>query len=124
MTLLKHAGRIATVGACLVAMLVIAPASVQARPKYKSEFAKLYPDLVKKHGSKAGCAACHPVKSKKKRNDYGVALTKILGKKNETDVAKIKEALEKTAKEKNKAGEVYGDKIKKGELPGGDKAAN
>ena len=126
MNLLKHAARFATVGACLLAMLVVAP-SAEARPKYKSEFQKLYPDLVKKLGkTKVGCNVCHPKteKSKKKRNDYGVALTKILGKKNETDVAKIKMALEKVAKEKNKASEVFGDKIKAGKLPGGEKAAN
>lgn len=124
---LKNLGRIAIAGAVLFSLLVVTGENASARPQYKKPFEAAYPDLVKKHGKDGkslSCAVCHPVKDKKKRNDYGVALTKALGKKNEKDKDKIKEALKKAEKEKNKAGKTYGELIKAGELPGGKDAAN
>lgn len=128
MTLLKHVGRFAVAGACLFALLIATSSEVSARPTYKAAFEKAYPELAKKHGknNKLTCAVCHPAseKSKKKRNDYGVAMTKALGKKNEKDKDKLKEALKKVAEMKNKDGKTYGELIKAGKLPGGKDAAN
>lgn len=124
---LKTLGRVVIAGAVLLSFLVINSDNATARPGYKKPFEAAYPDLVKKHGKDGkslSCAVCHPVKDKKKRNDYGVALTKALGKKNEKDKDKIKEALKKAEKEKNKAGKTFGELIKAGELPGGKDAAN
>ncbi len=91
---------------------------------------KTYPDLAKKHGGdtgKLGCAVCHPkdAKEKKKaRNNYGAALGKVVGKKNQTDEDKIKEALTKIEKEKSADGtKTFGDLIKEGKLPGTDEVA-
>lgn len=126
MTLLKHVGRISVAGACLFAVMLATSSEVSARPTYKSAFEKAFPELAKKHGknNKLTCAVCHPVKDKKKRNDYGVAMTKALGKKNEKDKDKLKEALKKTGEMKNKDGKTYAELIKDGKLPGGKDAAN
>jgi len=69
--------------------------------------------------SKTKCYVCHASKNKKKRNDYGKALKKIIGKKNEKDIKKIIAALDKVAKEKSSVkGKTFGDLIKEGKLPG------
>lgn len=125
---LKSIGRFAIAGAVLFSLFVTVSKNATARPNYLKAFNAAYPDLVKKHGKngKLTCAVCHPKteKSKKKRNDYGAALTKSLGKKNETDKDKIKEALTKAEKESNKAKKTYGELIKAGDLPGGKDAVN
>lgn len=123
---LKTLCRMAVAGAALFSLLLLSGEHASARPQYKKPFEAAYPDLVKKHGTngKLSCAVCHPVKDKKKRNDYGVALTKALGKKSEKDAAKIKAALKKVESEKNADGKTYGELIKAGELPGKKDAAN
>ena len=109
--------------------------SAHARPGYRTEATKAYPDLAKKHGMKGKltCVLCHPSseKSKKKRNNYGVAFGKALmsedvgGKKNEKDAAKIKKALMAAAKAKSHVeGKTFGDLIKEVEMPGKNEAAN
>jgi len=122
----KSLGRVVVAGAALFSLLLLSGGDASARPQYKKPFEAAYPDLVKKHGTngKLSCAVCHPVKDKKKRNDYGVALTKALGKKSEKDAAKIKAALKKVESEKNADGKTYGELIKAGELPGKKDAAN
>ena len=118
---LKNLGRYAVAGACLFAIVVLTGNTASARPKYAAVMSKQYEDLAKKHGKngKLSCAVCHPTKSKKERNNYGAALGKAIGKKNQSDEAKIKEALVKTEKEKSATeGKTFGDLIKAGELPG------
>lgn len=118
---LKNLGRCAIVGACMFAIVVLTGDAATARPKYASVMSETYPDLAKKHGKndKLSCAVCHPSKSKKERNNYGAALTKALDKKNESDAAKIAEALKKTEKEKSATeGKTFGELIEAGELPG------
>lgn len=106
--------------------------TARAVPPFKKEFDSLY---VKKDSSdpkekalaeaveKVKCNVCHIGKDKKKRNDYGQALAKLLTKKDK-DPAKIKEAIEKVAAEHSKADDsgspTFGDLIKDGKLPGGD----
>ena len=97
-----------------------------ARPKYLNVANGLYPDLAKKHGTdgKLTCALCHPEKDKKIRNNYAAATGSKLEKKNETDEAKIKDALTKAEGEKSATeGKTFGDLIKAGELPGTAEAA-
>jgi cytochrome c2 len=118
---LRNLGRFAITGACLFAIVVLTSNSASARPKYATVMSTTYEDLAKKHGKngKLSCAVCHPTKDKKERNNYGAALGKVIGKKNESDEAKIKEALVKVAKEKSATeGKTFGDLIEAGELPG------
>ena len=115
-------------GLLSVAVLLVLSASqvAQARPKYNTEFWGMYEKEIGKLKDETKCAACHNGgDDKKKRNDYGVAMTDALvgkdvgGKKNETDVAKIKKALEVIAKQKSGTeGKTFGDLIKEGKLPG------
>jgi len=127
MLTVKNSVRFVVAGSLAAAMCVVTGGEAMARPKYLSVFSSAYPDLVKKHGTdgKLTCAVCHPDKDKKKRNNYGVALTGQLAKKNESDEAKIKEALTKTEGEKSATeGKTFGDLIKAGDLPGTTDVAN
>ena len=100
-----------------------------ARPKYNTEFWKMYDKEIGGLKAETKCNACHASDSKKKRNDYGKALKEAInskevggetGKKGETDVAKIKKALEIVAKEKSGTeGKTFGELIEDGKLPGG-----
>jgi len=89
--------------------------SAQARPQHLKAFKATYPKVVE--GNKVTCAVCHPKKSKKVRNDYGKALGKNIGKKNEKNAKKIAEALKKTEKNKNKDGKTFGSILEAGKLP-------
>ena len=123
----KDLGRLVIAGACLFAIVALTSDSASARPKYQQVMSKHYPELTKKHGKndKLSCAVCHPSKSKKKRNNYGVAVGKNVGKKNQSDLEKIKEAIVKAEKEKSATeGKSFGDLIKAGELPGTKDEAN
>ncbi len=123
MVTVKNSVRFVVAGVLAAAMFVVTGGDAFARPKYKDVINTTYPDLAKKHGTdgKLTCAVCHPDKDKKKRNNYGVALSKKLEKKNETDLDKIKEALTKTEGESSATeGKTFGDLIKAGDLPGTD----
>lgn len=106
------------------AMLVVGQSKqAEARPQYRTQFKKTYPDLAKKQGKAVNCLVCHEKKDdgkpdNKKRNIYGKALTKAVGKKNQKDKKKIEEALKKTEKEKSAIKDMtFGDLIKAGKLP-------
>jgi len=106
---------------CLTFVMACALQSTEARPKYYSTFKKAYPDV--EGLSEKKCNVCHVGKSKKKNNNYGIALKASLGKgaKNVKDVEKIKEALKATeAKESKTAGKSFGDLLKAKKLPGTD----
>jgi len=113
--------------------------TVLARPQYKKEFDAKY---VKKDSTvptekafaevaeTAKCLVCHGKNAEGKvdnkvRNKYGEALEPLMGKKNQKEVDKIIEALDKAAGEKSdsaKAGSpTFGELIKQGKLPAGDK---
>jgi hypothetical protein len=73
---------------------------------------------------KAKCMICHEGKSKKGRNTYGRALSKLLNKDTDADNRdKIVEALDKVASLKvdprNPQSPAFGDLIRQGKLPGG-----
>jgi hypothetical protein len=90
--------------------------SVEARPPYKKVFESTYEKVAK--DNKVDCNTCHVAdKEKKERNNYGEALAKNI-KAKESDDAKIKEALEKTEKEKSAIKDkTFGDLLKDGKLP-------
>lgn len=128
----KFAQILFTISLSLMVVGLLDTPEASARTQYQKAMGKLYPDLLKKHGTgaegkkKLSCKTCHPGKTKKKRNDYGVALGKAIGKKNEKDEDKIKKAFETIAKEKSGKDKekTFGELIKDGKLPGGDKEAN
>lgn len=68
---------------------------------------------------KSSCAICHPGKSKKERNEYGMAINKLLKKADKDDTKKIADSIKATEAEKDKAGKTFGELIKAGMLPGG-----
>ena len=126
MLTVNNAVRFLVAGTVAAAMFVMTGSEALARPKYLNVANGLYPDLAKKHGTdgKLTCALCHPEKDKKIRNNYGAAVGGKLEKKNETDEAKIKDALTKAEAEKSATeGKTFGDLIKEGELPGTSDAA-
>ena len=92
MLTVKNSVRFVVAGVLAASMFVVTGGDAMARPKYLNVLNSTYPDLVKKHGTdgKLTCAVCHPDKDKKKRNNYSVALSGKLAKKNESDEAKIK----------------------------------
>ena len=114
---------------CVAVMAVLAGSQVaQARPKYNTEFWKMYEKEIGPLKDATKCGACHVGDDKKKRNDYGKAMGEAIVNKDvggstekggEKDVEKIKKALELAAKEKSGTeGKTFGDLIKEGKLPG------
>ncbi|SMP48883.1 hypothetical protein SAMN06265222_102474 [Neorhodopirellula lusitana] len=122
--------------------LVMGILACMATPSFAiSEFGKQFKaqvleseasDDYKKTVKKASCNVCH-VKGEKKdeaRNEYGVAVNKFLKGKDfpkdyikanpEEAKAKILEGFKKANELKSKDGQVFGDKIKKEELPATD----
>ena len=124
----KTIGRTVTAGALLLAVLVLSYGHAEARPPFVGVFKKTYPELAKNKEIKINCAVCHNTKENKKkkhRNNYGVALKKVLGKKNEKDKEKVAAALKTIESEKSHVeGKQFGDLIKDGKLPGEDKAVD
>ena len=112
--------------ACLLAlvavaglMMITAPRQAAARPKYYKALITKYAD-AKEEAAKVKCGVCHggpKGKNKKQLSDYGKAMKKALGKKNEKDAAKIDAALDAAAKEKCGDDTTYGDLLKEGKLP-------
>jgi len=124
---------------CLVA--VVAATSYYATPAYAVKafadaFAEKYnleeptTDSQKELAAavkEAKCNLCHGGKSKKIRNEYGLALGELLSKddygtkRRKEEPEKVQEelfaALDKVAKEKSKSGETFGEKIEAGKLP-------
>ncbi len=117
----KLSFQIIVTGSCLATLILLAIPEASARPQYNKAMTAKYSDLAAKHGKngKLSCAACHPVKDKKQRNNYGAALGKALGKTNVKDVDAINAALEKTETAASAIkGKAFGDLIKAGDLPG------
>ena len=128
---------VAVCGAALAVLSVaVSPEQAQARPQYRVEFAKKYPEL-KDLVEEKKCAICHPVSGKNKiNNNYGLALKAQLekqfpGEKNVKDKPGIAEAIgeiEKGASKTPKAEgseemKTFGELIKEGKQPGTDEAA-
>ena len=94
--------------------------AAQAFPNFKMQFDKKYMSegsaLHKALEGKSNCNVCHVGTDKKKKNDYGAALDKLLSRDDMQIVEKIQEALEKVETEKS-GGTTFGDLIKEGKLP-------
>ena len=99
----------------------------EARPPYKKQFEARYKDpQIVAAVKEAKCNVCHYGKSKKNRNDYGSALSKLvtkdtykeLRKDKEALAKKVDEAMAKVEKEKSEGGSAFGDLLKEGKLPG------
>jgi hypothetical protein len=108
--------RLGLIAAIAMAVSLAGSNRADARPGYLKAFASKYSKLAAQ-AKKAKCGVCHYGKSKKNRNDYGKALSKHTGK-NQKDAAKVAEALDATAKEKNAKGVTFGSLIEAGKLPG------
>ena len=100
--------------------------NAQAFPAFGKQFNAKYPglaDLVKT----AKCNVCHDPKkdengkaSKKNRNAYGMALSKLIKKADMKDIPKIQKALTTVESQKAKGAEqTFGELIKAGKLPAG-----
>ena len=78
---------------CSVILVLSSVHRGEARPNYKKAFETYYVDIAKKN--KTTCNVCHVEGSddKKRRNHYGVALAKELGKPRVNDEKAILEAL-------------------------------
>jgi hypothetical protein len=110
-----------TLVALVAGAIVFSSNTVEARPKYRTEFQKKYDKVAA--NNKITCFACHGkndegMMDKEKRNIYAQALEKSLVKKNEMDVDTIKAALTKIESEKNpENGKTFGDSLNSGQLP-------
>ena len=123
----------------LVAFLAvaIAPKNADAIPAFKKAFDQRVTSVIKDAKlvatiKAAKCNVCHYVdgdkKSKKQKNDFGVAMAKLLKKDNykstriaaEPDKVKaeLDAAFEKLMATKNAKGKTYGELLKAGDLPG------
>ena len=105
----------------------------QWKSRYLSEDNKELTDDFKKKVRSAGCYVCHVKKhpdKKKARNEYGKAIHKFLKEDDfpkdwvkanpEEAKQKIREGFKKAGELKNKAGESFTARIKKGLLPTDD----
>jgi len=115
---------------CVVAALCVSQAS--ALPPFNKEWTAKYVEgnsnaaFVESVNS-VKCNVCHVGKSKKDKNEYGVAVGKFLTKKgfeavkSDEEAAKkyVLEGLEKAEAEKSSGGKTFGELIKAGQLPGG-----
>lgn len=126
MSTLKNAVRFTVAGALVLGLFAATGSQAVARPKYCVTMASENPEFAKKFGTdgKLKCDICHVGNDKKLRNNFGAEFGKALTKKNETDEAKIKEALTKAGMGKSATeGKTFGDLIKALELPGTAEAA-
>lgn len=102
-------------------LMLVAANTAQARPNYLAAFKKAYTDVAK--NNKVNCFVCHEKNDagkldKKKRNNFGQALGKALGKKNVKSASDVTAALKKAEGEKSAVeGKTFGDLLKDGKLP-------
>lgn len=102
-------------------MMVNAPQEADARPQYFKAFSGKY-EKVAETAKEKKCGVCHG-KSKKMVSDYGQALGKALGKKNQKDADVIDEAFDTVAEMKPEGSDkTYGEMLGEGELPAPYKA--
>jgi hypothetical protein len=117
---MRKAVLVLTCGAVLAGFVSWANARAPYLTEFKDKYTKddtEYAETVKK----AGCAVCHDpkdIKDKKKHNDYGKELKKLLTKDDIKDKEKIKKSLDTVYDIKAPGGtETYGDRIKAKKLP-------
>ena len=100
----------------IAGLFALAPQQAEARPQYLKAFIAKYETI--KEAKELKCGVCHGEKGKNKKvvSDYGKALAKALGKKNQKDAEAIAKALDAAAKTKHGDG-TFGDLLKDGKLP-------
>lgn len=100
-------------------MMINAPQQADARPQYLKSFSGKY-EQVADQAKEKKCGVCHGEggKNKKQVSEYGKALAKALGKKNQKDADIIDEAYDTIAEMKPEGGDkTYGEMLEGGELP-------
>ena len=105
-------------------MMFNAPQKADARPDYLKAFSGKY-EKVADAAKEMKCGVCHgdSGKNKKQVSEYGQALAKALGKKNQKDADLIDEAFDTIAEMKPEGGDkTYGEMLDAGELPAPHKA--
>lgn len=110
-----------TVAVACAALLALDADTASAFPAFKTAFDKKYmvegSALHTALEGRSNCNVCHlGPKDRKKRNDYGVALDKLLSKEDMKNPEKISEAFAKVEAEKAGA-TTFGELIKQGKLP-------
>ena len=98
------------------------PQPASARKEYKEAFGTMYANsALAKAGAKIDCTVCHVGESKKNRNAYGLALSKLLSKEKNADKisAALKQVEDVKSDPRNPKSPTFGDNIKAGKLPAG-----
>lgn len=124
---MRRVGLIVLIACFAVSFSKVASAFPQFFNEFKAKYVnesgtaedKAFADLV---NNKAKCGVCHGKdaqgkENKKIRNEYGKALSKLIGKNDKKDKPKIQKALETVAGEKSPAGPTFGERLKDHKLP-------
>ncbi len=113
---MKKIATILSLVAVAAMFIISAPQQAEARPQYAKAFMAKY-DIAEAKELK--CGVCHGKggMDKKTVSDYGKALGKALGMKNQKDEAAIGTALDEAAKADAGDGKTFGDLLKDGKLP-------
>lgn len=101
-------------------LLVASQQSAEARPQYKTAWDQTYlkegTPIYQALAGKSNCNICHEGKDRKNRNEYGAAIGKNIGTKDNKDNTAIAEALQKAAAAKSSEGATFGELIEQGKL--------
>jgi len=101
-------------------LMITSQQSAEARPNYKAAWDQTYlkegTPIYQALSGKSNCNICHEGKDRKNRNEYGAAIGKNLGMKNNKDNAQIAAALQKAAEAKSTDGPTFGELIEQGKL--------
>jgi len=112
---------------CALLLLSLGVNASFGRPDYRKQIEATYKTSKIAGAIKdANCNVCHYGKSKKNRNDYGTALSKILTPDSYKELKKspdqlnkkIIDALKKVSAQKSVTGKTFGELIEAGKLPG------
>ena len=115
-----------------VIMLAVLPTTSRAIAPFKREFEAKYVKQKPKTSAEqqfaqavkqAGCNVCHTGPDKRGKNSYGRALDELLNKTDGAEREKIRGAFDVIAEEpaepNSRNQETFGERIKRGVLPGG-----
>lgn len=102
----------------VLALSVLFPSIVMARPKYQKEFTGLYGEHYVAYAKATQCTVCHRGEKKTQRWKYGEVLSEALSAKNVVDTAAIQRALRDIEPKPSAIPNMtYGDLIRAGRLP-------
>ena len=98
-----------------------------ALPAIHKQFLETYKESkIAEPAKEAKCNVCHFGETKKNRNDYGTAISKLFNRAKYDELksdkeqlnATIEAALKKVERKKSVSGKLFGELIKAGKLPG------